>query len=592
MDHFYLDFYVSDTEDSPTHPQKRPRVEESMDIDDQSNVSYQRPRLKSYLNFLDPYAEDDAKNQDSGNKIDFSLTIETCAAMGLSPWAIVKILNSCIMDARLDEDMLVSRTTMRRKIDEMNKSKMSTHEGKSKGLIYLGHDGRQDVTMMPKGRFEKEDHLVYVDEKGDYITHSSFAKNEPSKAKDVAKKVNKVIDDTESNETLTYVASDGEIKNTGHNGGINRLIEIHLKRPLTMVMCVLHAGERPMSALFKRYDGQSTCPGFNGGPIGKAMTNFQKNGYKPIVNFKKVKGLVKDYSDDPGFIASLNNDLQYLYELCMALQKGPQFFSEALANKIPGQMHQARWVTLASNEGRLYAQTENPTQNLTNGVKYVLNVYAPSIFEIKKHPHISQGTVHLYNIIKRGRDLLFHKEDKGEWNTFKASILHNCWMAHVEMLIIALIHDDRKAKRSKGIRLIREARQTVSDKMRAIEKPTEEMINFIAEDYSEILNLKKLDRITEPPCTFKFNDQQLDEIVEGTRKPDLGNIYCHSSHVERAVAAVTKAAEKRIGFENRHAYILTKMDSTKKFAKNMTKAEAKALYRQVEDSEDPEAIFE
>ena len=551
----------------------------------------QRPRPKSYAQLADQI-EVMQVDEEHGKKIDFSLTIETCSAMGLSPQAITKIISSCIIDTRLDEDLIIPRTTMQRKIEKMNLSKTAEHKDQKKGLVYIGHDGRQDATMMPKGKFVKEDHLVYVDEKGDYITHSSFAKNEPSKAVDIAKKVNKIVDETESYDTLTYVASDGEIKNTGHLGGINRLMEIHLKRPLTMIMCVLHAGERPMSALFKKYDGKSNCPGFNGGPIGRAMTKFQKDGYKPIVNFKKVPGLVKDYSDDPDFIASLNNDLQYLYEICIALQKGRQHFSDALANKIPGQMHQARWVTLASNEARYYAQTPNPTENQKNGVEYVVNVYAPSIFDIKKHPHISQGTVHLYNIIKRGRDLLFHKEDKAEWITFKTSILHNCWMAHVEMLIIALIHDDRKSKRSKGVRLIREARQTVTDEMRAIEKPTEEMINFIAEDYSELLNLKKVDRITEPPCTFKFNDQELDEIVLGTRTPDLGNIYCHSSHVERAVAAVTKAAEKRIGFENRHAYILTKMDSVKKFGKIPTKAEMKALYHQVADSDDPEATTE
>ena len=47
-------------------------------------------------------------------------------------------------------------------------------------------------------------------------------------------------------EDITSIASDGEPKNTGPDGGANHKFQDKLGRPLTHIICVLHCIERLM----------------------------------------------------------------------------------------------------------------------------------------------------------------------------------------------------------------------------------------------------------------------------------------------------------------------------------------------------------
>ena len=89
--------------------------------------------------------------------------------------------------------------------------------------------------------------------------------------------------------------------------------------------------------MFIYADGDSDCPTYTG-EIGSML----KDGLdlKKPVKFKKVRGFVKDYSDDKDFIASLNHDMRLLLEYCLAIQTG--VISPELAKRIPGKIHKAR----------------------------------------------------------------------------------------------------------------------------------------------------------------------------------------------------------------------------------------------------------
>ena len=82
-----------------------------------------------------------------------------------------------------------------------------------KKLTYLSFDGRADFTLMPKNQVKREDHLTFVDEKGNYINHFSPSNK---KAKTILNDVLQVIGDTDSFETLERVATDGENTNSGY----------------------------------------------------------------------------------------------------------------------------------------------------------------------------------------------------------------------------------------------------------------------------------------------------------------------------------------------------------------------------------------
>ena len=92
-----------------------------------------------------------------------------------------------------------------------------------------------------------------------------------------------------------------------------------------------------MQSYFVLNDGDTNSPTYNGiiGSLIKDGLDLQ-----PPIKFKKVRGRVKDYTDDPGFLASLNSDMELLYKYCLALQSGK--LPDGLANRIPGKIHKAR----------------------------------------------------------------------------------------------------------------------------------------------------------------------------------------------------------------------------------------------------------
>ena len=69
---------------------------------------------------------------------------------------------------------------------------------------------------------------------------------------------------------------EGTAVNTGTNGGIVRLLEIKLGRPLHWFICQLHANELPLRHLIKTLDGKTTGPSGCTGDIGKQLEDCEK----------------------------------------------------------------------------------------------------------------------------------------------------------------------------------------------------------------------------------------------------------------------------------------------------------------------------
>jgi len=56
----------------------------------------------------------------------------------------------------------------------------------------------------------------------------------------------------------------------------------------------------------------------------------------------------------------------------------------------------ARWITKANRLPRLYACQESPSYNLQGFVKFILNFYAPSWFNIKPHRSCQDGAKNFF----------------------------------------------------------------------------------------------------------------------------------------------------------------------------------------------------
>ena len=507
-----------------------------------------RPRPINYAEIADTVSDLELEDTEDSNETPFDLAIQTCVAKGVKPRGIMAILNSVIIGLKLNDEMF-SLSKIKKRIKELYDEKIDDHDDELDHLTYIGYDEREDVTLFPNCKVNREPHMTMVDINGNYLSHAAlYPKYDPRTKKVVTKgainyssELLKILDETDSRDSLLALASDGTNANTGATGGANRYVEVKLERPLLYVVCVFHGVEKTFQSYFLHLENVASTGPFYNGPHGKLL----KDGValEPIVQFEKVPGLVGEYPED--FINSMNNDLILFYELCIAIQTG--VFSESLMRKKLAKCHKARWITLASNLLRLYAQTSQPHENLIKMVRFILNVYAPVVFDLKWHPHLVNGSVHIFNLLRNARQLLSAEDLK----VFHDSLLNNNFMMNHELILVALLGDPDQSKRQIAFDKIIEVRKkgpSPPGEIREFEKPSRDVVNFDAAEYHQMIKWSKV-KVTEPPVTFPLSEKDLLDIVDGEKsfKSYLGNMYCHTQSAERAVANTTLAAATVVG---------------------------------------------
>ena len=148
----------------------------------------------------------------------------------MKPNAIRKVLNSCIVNFGLDDKLVTSRNTMYRKIDKMFLARIKESSDELNELKYIAFDERDDFTLFPKGQIKKEAHCSFVTEDGTYIDHATMNQRDAEAFKNA---IYKVVEDTGSQESLQFVASDGCATNTGWEKGAIRKLEEKMQRVRT-----------------------------------------------------------------------------------------------------------------------------------------------------------------------------------------------------------------------------------------------------------------------------------------------------------------------------------------------------------------------
>ena len=86
----------------------------------------------------------------------------------------------------------------------------------------------------------------------------------------------------------------------------------------------------------------------------------------------------------------------------------------------------------------------------------------------------------------------------------------------IELVILALLNDEKKKNRQQGFDFIKQYRDNKKpdDQIRKIQKYTADQINLLANHYSNFIKYDKVE-ITEPPATFHISLEELQDIVEG-----------------------------------------------------------------------------
>lgn len=218
-------------------------------------------------------------------------------------------------------------------------------------------------------------------------------------------------------------------------------------------------------------------------------------------------------------------------------------------------MSHARWLTTANRICRLYVATVKPSQQLKDLVKFILTVYAPAWFLIKRNHSCIDGPHNLYQIIKSCSYL------KGQQKVVvQKSIQHNGYFAHPEHILLTMIYDENELNRQKAISHIESVKPQT--KVRKYVVPT---INFNPKSVYSLIDLSKLE-ITIPPLLSDLNSETLSNLHESKLGNVIRQIPCHSQAVERSVKLVTEAASA-VTDVNRHGFILNKLSSRQKMPK-------------------------
>ena len=482
--------------------------------------------------------------------VDYTLLSKTCDRFRVSDRAGAAIA-SAVLHASCSQ--VIDKSKLRRE-RKRTRDKIVLRQTISQ-IPALYFDGRKDqtLTMCEKNgkkyrRRILEEHISLIKEPDSeflgYITPASGT------AKCIEQEIFNFLLNSESLiDNFIAIGCDGTNVNVGKYGGIIRMLEKRLNRPLQWIICLLHMNELPFRHLFEYIDGSTSGPQTFAGTIGKELENCEK---RPITQFQLISTNMPELS-----AKDISTDQKYLYKIVVAISTG--IFPSDLENKSPGKMSHARWLTRANRILRLYVSVDAPSVNLITLATYIVKVYAPIWFSIKTHSSCKDGSRHLFKLIELTRYLP---------TTLKAVIdpviQRNSYFAHPENLLLAMITDPQPQIRELAARRILKARSVTSKKLRLFQLPK---LNFNASKYYDLLYWQ--DNITEPPLLKSVPEAKLRLFIDqkGDGELDLLRLPCHTQAVERAVKAVTEASATLCDKTSREGFIKAQIDSRKAMPK-------------------------
>ena len=170
----------------------------------------------------------------------------------------------------------------------------------------------------------------------------------------------------------------------------------------------------------------------------------------PIVDFDRVPSKMPVLSEEQ--LKETSRDQYLAYRLGHALQSGN--VPDEVASATIGPCCHARWLTTGVRCVRLAMSVKKRSKGFERILHFLLNVYFPSWFLIKNHPHCQSGAKHLFTMLELSRDLC-----KSSQGIFQKVLQDNAYFAHPENVIIACLADQREVIRRKAVLYILAARE-------------------------------------------------------------------------------------------------------------------------------------
>lgn len=473
------------------------------------------------------------------------------------------IANALLKDLKLlTPQTIIDPAKIQRQRRYWRKREIAAHTEVNKNLKCIGFDGKKDDTLVAERhqlKNIKQEHYVVLSYPGNiYIDH---VVPQTSKATDVAKEIACVINETDSEESLQAVLCDGTNVNTGRNNGIIRKLELHLGKPLQWLVCMLHTNELPFRKYFSVIDEAiTTGPNTSSGTISDEL-NFDPQDI-PLVNFSHLSGKVKEVIDE--VTNNLTSDQLYFLRACLAVQGGSSScqYLQFLQQSSPGKLNHARWLTKANRVLRLYMSKPTPSEALKKIVSFILNVYGPTWFHIKKNSSCQEGAKNFFFLLQLCQQL--PHEDK---NIVLPVLQNNSYFCHPENILIAAIADNNVNIRQQAAQHIIIARQIAVDNVIRVFDKNKIIINFDADTYFNMIDWSNCD-VTSPPLLSCLSN----EDVNGDQPVLFTQFPCHSQSVERVVKDLSECCLQVAGHDARHGTLLL----TKKSRLELPKVDSKS----------------
>lgn len=504
--------------------------------------------------------------RESRNTTNVQVLAEACDRTGISDRAAALIASSVLQDAGVISEETKSSVIDRNKLRRARKrcrSELQAADIVEEPLQSIYFDGRKDKTIkhdiIDSKMYKKtvtEEHIVLMQEPNShYIGHTSPASGSSANI------CSSIIDFLQSKNINTNemiaIGCDGTAVNTGKNGGVIRLLEQNLEKPLQWIVCLLHANELPLRHLIEELDGKSSGPAGYSGTIGKRLSDCEK---QPVVQFEVIPSEIIEIDSN-----ELSTDQKYLLEIYRAVSSGN--CSQDLSCKNPGKMSHSRWLTTASRILRLYISDEEPSSTLVDIVNYIMKVYIPVWFTIKSKPNFSNGAKHFYKMV------LSIQELNERTKIIAAKVVNrNAFFANAENILVGMISDEERHIRELGLRRILKARHSGRPNAQIRQFIVPE-INLNSKTYYDIINWQKT-TIHEPPVTQNISDDIITNAIEtGNNISDLiPKFPCHTQSVERNIKLVTEASSLVSGNQSRDGLIRSRISNRKKIPRFETKS--------------------
>lgn len=244
--------------------------------------------------------------------VDYGLLSKTCDRFSVSDRAGAAIASTVLQTFTSE---IIDKSKLRRKRKKARK--LAVEVDKVLKIPALYFDGRKDKTLTITEKDGKRYKQSILEE------HISLIMEPDSKflgyivpAFGTSKCIEQTITDfflesEISMEHLLAVGCDGTNVNVGKYGGIIRLLEKRLNKPLQWIICLLYMNELPLRHLFLHLDGTSSGPQTFSGAIGKELENCQK---RPVVRFQPIPVVI------PEFVSKvMNTDQKYFFRIVSAV---------------------------------------------------------------------------------------------------------------------------------------------------------------------------------------------------------------------------------------------------------------------------------